>query len=322
MKLDVVIPTYNRSGSLERAIRSLISHPAPDGMQLRVIAVDNRSTDDTRVVVERLAAESAGEVVYVAENQGQGRSFALNTGIRSSDADLIAFIDDDEEVDQGWLETIKANFRDTSLDFLGGPYHPVWPSKPPAWVDHPHIRCAIGWAEFGDLRKPFTADDSEALLMGGNCVFRRGCLERVGFYSTALGRSGTRLFAGEDSDMHRRLIEAKMQGVYDPALIVRHHIAQGRMKKSYLRSWVFWAAASEGYFSRSERARTPLILGIPRYLYRKLLMVPVRWCRSRFGGRSEAETFNEELTLFRFSGYFWGRNLLRLQSDQTSQVPD
>jgi hypothetical protein len=38
----------------------------------------NRSTDATRSVVERLANESGGRVLYVAESRNQGRSFALN----------------------------------------------------------------------------------------------------------------------------------------------------------------------------------------------------------------------------------------------------
>lgn len=95
MRLDVVVPTYNRSASLERAVKSLLTSPIPEGNQVRVIVVDNRSTDATRSVVERLMNESSGRVLYVAENRNQGRSFALNAGIANATAELIGFIDDD-----------------------------------------------------------------------------------------------------------------------------------------------------------------------------------------------------------------------------------
>jgi glucosyl-dolichyl phosphate glucuronosyltransferase len=309
MQLDVVIPTYNRCLSLERAVKSLLAASVPEGNWVRVLVVDNRSTDATRSVVERLANASSGRVLYVAEKRNQGRSFALNVGIANATGELIGFIDDDEEIDTGWFQTIFTAFADPSVDYIGGPYHPRWPVTPPDWLNHPHTRCAIGWADFGDIRRQF--DDSfDALLMGGNSVLRRGCFDKVGVYSTLLGRTAKRLLAGEDADMHERLIAAGLKGFYHPELIIYHHISADRMKKNYMRRWAFWASASDGYGARIASPKGPHFLGLPRYLYRKTLGAPLRWGKALLAPDRAANAFHEELTLWRFAGQFYGRNFM------------
>ncbi len=51
MQLDVVIPTYNRSSLLRKALGSLLNARIPPGLEVRIIAVDNNSTDDTKAVI-------------------------------------------------------------------------------------------------------------------------------------------------------------------------------------------------------------------------------------------------------------------------------
>src|SRR6266542_1775781 len=85
--------------------------------------------------------------------------------------------------------------------------------------------------------------------MGGNAVFTREVLQRVGPYSTSLGRSGTRLLSCEDEDMYQRLRAAGARGLYLPQLIVYHFIPRERLTKSYHRSWCFWKREPASRFS-------------------------------------------------------------------------
>src|SRR5690242_17661704 len=103
MQLDVVIPTYNRSALLKKAIDSLLGARVPAGLSVQIIAVDNNSTDDTKATINEAAKQS--RISYVFEKR-QGRSPALNAGIAAATGDLIGFIDDDEEIDDSWYETI------------------------------------------------------------------------------------------------------------------------------------------------------------------------------------------------------------------------
>ena len=59
MQLDVVIPTYNRSSLLPKALGSLLNARIPPGLDVRIIAVDNNSTDDTKAVIAQLSDPSA-----------------------------------------------------------------------------------------------------------------------------------------------------------------------------------------------------------------------------------------------------------------------
>jgi glucosyl-dolichyl phosphate glucuronosyltransferase len=171
---------------LARALDSLLAADRPDQLDVRVTVVDNRSTDDTRATVESYLARFDGRLQYLYEPT-PGRSHALNTGIAATDGDLVGMIDDDEEVERGWLRTIAAAFADEATDFIGGPYVPRWGAERPAWLGTAY-RGAIGWVDAGPAIQQF-GPGCDAMLMGGNAVIRRPVLERVGPYSADLGRT-------------------------------------------------------------------------------------------------------------------------------------
>src|SRR5262245_10871268 len=93
--IDVVVPTFNRAALLSRMLESLLVAERPARMAVRVTIVDNRSTDDTRAVVESFSERFAGTLACVYETK-QGRSHALNAGIAATAGELVAMIDDDE----------------------------------------------------------------------------------------------------------------------------------------------------------------------------------------------------------------------------------
>src|SRR4051794_38386926 len=95
MKLDVIIPTYNRDQLLKRTLDSLLNAEVPASLEVRVTVVDNNSKDSTRQTVESYREKFCGRLDYVFEGR-QGRSFALNAGIRSTTGELVGMIDDDE----------------------------------------------------------------------------------------------------------------------------------------------------------------------------------------------------------------------------------
>ncbi len=107
MNVTVVLCTYNRCESLAKALESVAGSVAPSSMHWDVQVVDNNSRDETREVVERFCHRFPGRFNYVFEPK-QGKSYALNTGIGKASGDLIAFMDDDVEVDPLWLYNLTA----------------------------------------------------------------------------------------------------------------------------------------------------------------------------------------------------------------------
>ena len=90
-RISAVIPAFNASHCLGRAIDSILaqSYPAEE-----IIVVDDGSTDDTAVV-----AKSYGEPVRYIYQDNSGASIARNTGVTAAKGDWIAFLDADDE----WL---------------------------------------------------------------------------------------------------------------------------------------------------------------------------------------------------------------------------
>jgi len=312
MQLDVVIPTYNRSFLLQKALRSLLEARTPDGLEVWIYAVDNNSTDDTKAVITEFAERSNGRVTYVFEKQ-QGRSAALNAGIAAGTGDLIGFVDDDEEIDESWYETILSVFTNNEVDFIGGPYVPRFESSVPDWLPKDHT-AAVGIVDGGDKIVRFDSS-YPGILMGGNAVLTRATLQRVGPYSTALGRCGTRLLSCEDEDMYQRLLAAGSRGLYVPNLTVYHFIPDERLTKRYHRSWCFWQSVSSAALHRIRPQSTVYLFGVPRYFYGRALRGMFRLMN--VWNREPAARFSNELSLWELVGFFYGSHLYRPEIKKT-----
>jgi glycosyltransferase involved in cell wall biosynthesis len=322
MRLDVILPTFNRQARLERTIRSLQAARLPDGLEVRVLVVDNASTDDTRAMVRRLAAAFDGRLCYVYEPT-PGKPFALNTGIAATDGDLVGLVDDDEEVDPGWFETIWRHLgperpADSPLDFIGGKCLPLWEAPRPAWLGDGYLGV-IGWVDPGDVARPIDAG-YPGILMGGNAVIRRTALRAAGQYSTALCRTGSRLLGCEDEDMYHRLLASGARGAYIPELIIVHHVPERRLSKSYFRSWCFWRGVSLGVMDRERPQPVPYLGGVPRHRVgraaRGLLRLSNPWT---WFSRRHSTRFEDELACWDLAGFFWGRHFYRIPAGAPRQ---
>lgn len=309
MRLDVIIPTYNRQNLLPLTLNSLLAAEIPAGLEVGVTVVDNNSTDGTREVIERFCQSSGGRVHYVFERQ-QGRSHALNKGVNSTRGDLIGVIDDDEEIDARWFSVAFEAFTTRDLDFAGGPYVPRWSIAPPTWLP-PQYGGVVGWVNGGDRPVPFD-ENYPGILMGGNAVFKRSVLLKVGLYTTWLGRTDKGLLSGEDEELYHRLLASGAKGMYLPDLKIYHHVPAERLTKKYFRSWCFWRGVSLGLLERKRAQPCPYLFGIPRWHYRSaarglatslaVVFVPPK---------KEPEAFASELAVWDFLGLFYGKHFRR-----------
>lgn len=90
-RIDVLIPAYNVAPTIESAVRSILDQTVRD---IRVVVVDDGSTDDTAAIVARLA-DNDGRITLVRQPNG-GIVDALNNGLALCDAPLIARHDGDD----------------------------------------------------------------------------------------------------------------------------------------------------------------------------------------------------------------------------------
>ena len=90
-QVSVIIPTFNRVHTLRRAIDSVIAQTYE---AYSIVVVDDGSTDGTSEMINELYPQ----LIFIKQDN-RGVSAARNTGIKSIDAEWIAFLDSDDE----WL---------------------------------------------------------------------------------------------------------------------------------------------------------------------------------------------------------------------------
>src|SRR3982750_3874969 len=129
MRYSVVIATYNRAADLRETLTSLAALRTLAPWEL--IVVDNNSTDDTRDVVQTAAATFPVPLTYVFE-QEQGRSPALNAGIRQARGEIVVTTDDDVRVESDWLDRTGGAIERLHCDYVGGRVLPIWGGPRPA----------------------------------------------------------------------------------------------------------------------------------------------------------------------------------------------
>jgi glycosyltransferase involved in cell wall biosynthesis len=97
--LSIVIPAYNESKTIEKIVETVRAVPLGE-IGKEIIIVDDCSSDGTREIIDRLAADLPDvRAVHHAVNQGKGA--ALRTGFREATGDWVIIQDADLEYDPG-----------------------------------------------------------------------------------------------------------------------------------------------------------------------------------------------------------------------------
>lgn len=130
IETSIVIPSYRRPEPLARAIASCIAQQGVAG-SFEIVVVDNDAAGSARAVVAAMAKTSAVSIRYVGESR-PGISHARNSGVANAAGHYLAFLDDDEEADPGWLAAFLATIRRCGADAVIGPVYPRFPAGAPA----------------------------------------------------------------------------------------------------------------------------------------------------------------------------------------------
>jgi len=210
--IAVVVPTRDRIDLLDACLASLrASVRATD----EIIVADSASNDPrVREIAERHGA------AYVRCDE-PGASRARNAGWRLSRADVVAFIDDDVRVDEGWASALANAFSDPGTAFVTGRV-----GEPDGSTD-PKLAQKVD-------AEPALLDRTTTGVIGhsANLAVRRRALETIGGFDEALG-AGARFRAAEDLDLFDRLFAAGYVGRYDPAVSAVHE--SWRRLRDYVR---------------------------------------------------------------------------------------
>ncbi len=282
MKITVILCTYNRCERLARAMESLAASVLPGSDQWELLAVDNNSRDETRAVIEGFVRRYPERFRYHFESQ-QGKSNALNAGIREARGEILAFVDDDVTVEPDWLYNLTAPLKDGKVAGTGGKILPDRQITLPPWLafDGVYGMGEMIVAQFDLGNEPC---ELQVPPYGTNMSFRREMFDRYGLFRTDLGpRPGSEI-RNEDIEFGRRLVAAGERLLYVPSAIVYHEVPENRTTKKYLLKRWF----DNGRAEIRERRPKPKVWGIPRRYFRvvnfTVQYLPtkiVHWLRAR-----------------------------------------
>jgi glucosyl-dolichyl phosphate glucuronosyltransferase len=272
MHITVIVCTYNRCARLAHMLSSATKLRVPKSADYDILVVDNNSTDQTRQVVAGFCERDPQHFRYSLEPR-QGKSHALNTGVREAQGDILAFTDDDVIVDPGWLWNLMAGLENEKWAGAGGRIVPERTFTLPDWLPYEE-RYAFAPLTLFDLGP--NAGQLAEPPFGANMAYRKSMFEKYGGFRTDLGpcpdNSGPQ--KNEDVEFGRRLLLAGEGLRYEPSAVIYHSVPDHRLRKEYFLEWWFEKARSdvlEARVGRNGRWHYPL------YLFRSLVVWTVRW---------------------------------------------
>jgi len=169
-KVTVIIPSHNCVTYLDQAVQSALSSV---GVKVKVLIVDDASTDGSLELAEKLSRED-NRVQVIKNKRRRGAYFCRNIGLLKVSTEFIAFLDSDDVHDKTRLILqITPMIKNTQLQAT--------------------YCLTRRWAE--DLSRPIEA---QLGLCEASSVFRKGLVSRVGFFDV--------VSFGSDTEFRTRLI--------------------------------------------------------------------------------------------------------------------
>lgn len=233
MKASVVVCTRNPKPAIFGRVLAAISAQTLPAADWELVVIDNGSTP--AVVIE--PPPGLRSVRVIVEPQA-GLTFARIRGIYETVGELIVFVDDDNLLDPRFLETaIRLSYEFPQIGVFGGRIIGEFETQPPEWLTSflSHLAVAdVARDEWSNL-----SDERAVLPCGAGLCVRRPAAEAwaaaVAFDPgrLALGRSGERTLACEDTDLVLTCVDRGYGSARFTALQLTHVIPEARVEFPY-----------------------------------------------------------------------------------------
>jgi glycosyltransferase involved in cell wall biosynthesis len=187
--VSFVVPAYNEEALLASCLSAIQTEIARSQCRAEIIVVNNGSTDGTRQI-----AASIPEAIIIDEPQ-RGLVQARRAGCRAARGKLIANIDADTILTEGWLGTALLEFhRNSNLAALSGPFVHYDLPRYAQWMAAAFFR--LGFVACLAMRFVVGAG---SMMQGGNFIVSKSALDAAGGFNPDFR------FYGEDTELARRL---------------------------------------------------------------------------------------------------------------------
>jgi glycosyltransferase involved in cell wall biosynthesis len=215
----------NGADRIPAAIMSVRRQDYPSGL-VELIVVDDGSTDETSAVARSLGAR------VVRHSTNRGIAAARNSGLTSSRATIVSYLDDDVIASPDWLSVLLSVFADDDVFAAGGKVLAQQTRRfserylSAAGYGNPAILSADGSGTIASRLKTYIramfhpvgglASPAEVqAVYTSNVAYRKAPLVSIGGFDESLT-------ANEDTDVSRRLRRAGGRIMFVPGAVIRH----------------------------------------------------------------------------------------------------
>ncbi len=225
--LSIIVPARNESANIERCVRSLLAQHLRD---YEIIVVDDRSTDDTREIVERLAGESTRLRLIAGADLPEGwvgKPWALVQGAQTARGSWLLFTDADSFHDPRAAASALAFAIERRVSLLTIATHQELGS----FWERALLPSILGMVLFATgpldrLNDPL--DRRHALANGQYIMIERGAYEALGTHAVLRGE------IAEDLELARLI---KRDGRFRMLIADGELLVSVRMYHSFLEIW-------------------------------------------------------------------------------------
>jgi GT2 family glycosyltransferase len=224
-RVSVVVPTRNRVADVVRCTGSILAN---EGDDFEVLVVDQSDGEGARRALARF--EGDRRLRYRA-TPTRGVSRSRNLGISSTSAPIVAFTDDDCQVDRDWVASLSAVFEaDPDVAIVFGRV------RVPEEVDGRSRYAASFEPAVRVYQHAFPGPDVPWGI-GANMAFRRSTFARIGVFDPLLGPGAT-FPAAEEYDIAIRALAAGMKIVNASEVSVLHlGVREGSVASALVRGY-------------------------------------------------------------------------------------
>ena len=231
--VSIIICCYNSSRVIVETINAICEQNVSDDINFELIIVDNNCDDDT-VFKARSAFSHNKAPLTIVKERNQGLIFARKCGASNAKYSIISFLDDDNIVENKWVEKVYHLFKNKpNVGVIGGLNLPLIDGAVPEWFERYQNFFACG--PQGDFSGIIT--HSKKYVFGAGMSFRTKIFLEIFNSDTpffTVGRKKEKILSGDDEELC--LITA-LQGWdlwYEEDLCLRHKITPDKLNLKFL----------------------------------------------------------------------------------------
>lgn len=200
--VTVVIPLFNEGEQIYHTIKSLLDQEYP-AEKLKVIVVDDCSTDDSFTWAKKAEAEQPARVQAIRNPQNMGKRRGINNAVRHADTEIIVSVDSDVIVDKRAVRELVCRFTRPEIKAVGGRVNVLNANQ--NWLTRMQtIKYWFGYEYLKNIEKTF---GSVLCLSGCLTAYRREVLIELEPILENRNILGVEIKYGEDRFLTRQIVK-------------------------------------------------------------------------------------------------------------------